>query len=61
MVERIMGPKLAINLLALGVGGTLLLVFESIASGTPSPAIAIPVIVAIVGGVRVLQLRGNRK
>lgn len=56
-----MGPKLAINLLAFGVGGTLLLVFESIASGTSSAAIAIPVVMAIVGGVRVLQLRGNRK
>jgi hypothetical protein len=57
MLERIMGPKLAINLLAFGVGGTLLFVFESIMEGTPNPVIVIPVIMAIVGGVGVLRLR----
>jgi hypothetical protein len=58
-----MGPKLAINLLALGVGGTLLLVFEGVSTGTFGDhvaLIAIPVVMAIVGGVRILQLRAKR-
>ncbi|MBS0232525.1 MAG: hypothetical protein JSR99_03455 [Proteobacteria bacterium] len=57
---EMMGPKLAINLLALGLGGTLLLVFEGLMSGTLGDQlafIAIPVVMAIVGGVRILQLR----
>ncbi len=55
-----MGPKMAINLLALGVGGTLLLLFEGVYSGTLGDHlvfIAIPVLMALVGGVRILQLR----
>ncbi len=56
-----MSPKLAIYLLALGVGGTLFFGFESIMTGVPNPVIAIPVIMAIVGGVGVLRLRANRK
>lgn len=62
MLVNIMGPKLAINLLAFGVGGTLLLVFEGLADGTLGDhlgLIAIPIIMAIVGGVRILQLRAR--
>jgi hypothetical protein len=62
MLTKCMGPKLAINLLAFGVGGTLLLLFESIASGGDNAGfIIIPVAMAVVGGVRIWQLRAQRK
>ena len=59
-----MGPKLAINLVALGVAGTIFLIVEGLVDGSLSDhllIIAIPVVMAIVGGVRILQLRGNMR
>ena len=60
MLSKTMGPKLATNLLVLGVAGTFYFGVTGLYDGTLGDhpiAIAIPIVMAIVGGVRVLQIR----